>query len=634
MFGKGSKRGKDAAQHQPGAEQQAFAQQQASGQQPTAQQQTSGQQPGMQQGAAKGAGQNFSKKELKKLKKAQKNSKLLPAFCNIVGTVLLIAVIGLCVPLTVPRLLGYEVFDVISGSMEPELPVGSVIYVKATDPSEIQEGEIIAFDDGNGVISHRVTTNRTSVGEFVTKGDANNIEDINPVPYDAVIGRVESHIPMMGAFMALYASTIGKVYLLLTAACGVMLNVLARRIRETRRVKARKATAQLMGLPEGVAAVAAVAVGPDGEPVPIADLIATTNAANQDSTKPENWQESVAAEAAAVQAQKQVREKRTKGALSVLRNALIVVLATVFLGSAGVVGYVMWQYNESDSTYNQAREDFTHYIPVDGEKPPIQIDFADLLAKNPDIIGWIYCEGTPINYPVLHGKDNDQYLYHDYLGNYNIDGSIFEDSDNRPGFVDSNSIVYGHHMNSGSMFASLVNWADQQYYEDHPIMWLLTPTQNYKIVLFSGHHLNAYSHMYDAIAEPCKKMDVVLARALLESDFKTDAYFKTTQNVVALAAAGDAGFDEMEAADQAVIQAAADAAAAEQDPAAAQIAADAAAQAVLAQQVDNSPRTIVGKESADGLKIESDAQYVMLSTCAYLFDNDRYVLHGILQPVQ
>jgi hypothetical protein len=69
-------------------------------------------------------------------------------------------------------------------------------------------------------------------GSVVTKGDANNMEDRKPVPYDAVIGRVEQHIPVFGMAMDIYASAIGKVYLLLTAGCGLMLCMIATSMEE------------------------------------------------------------------------------------------------------------------------------------------------------------------------------------------------------------------------------------------------------------------------------------------------------------------------------------------------------------------------------------------------------------------
>lgn len=77
-----------------------------------------------------------------------KGGKLLPALCSVAGTLILVSVIAVCIPITVPKLMGYEIYDIVSGSMEPEIPIGSVIYVKAAAPEDIQEGDVIAFRRG------------------------------------------------------------------------------------------------------------------------------------------------------------------------------------------------------------------------------------------------------------------------------------------------------------------------------------------------------------------------------------------------------------------------------------------------------------------------------------------------------
>ena len=152
---------------------------------------------------------------------------MLPSLCNLLGTLILLLVIVSCLPLILPRLIGYEIYEVVSGSMEPEIPVGSVIYVKEADPGDIEEKEVIVFWSGSSVVTHRVVQNRMVEGEFVTKGDANAAEDMRAVPYSELIGRVAYHFPWAGRLMTLYTSKIGKVYVILTAACGVMLNMLA-----------------------------------------------------------------------------------------------------------------------------------------------------------------------------------------------------------------------------------------------------------------------------------------------------------------------------------------------------------------------------------------------------------------------
>ncbi len=478
--------------------------------------------------------------------------KVIPALCNVLGTVLLLGVISLCLPLSLPRIFGYQAFEVTSGSMEPELPVGSVVFVRKVDPVDIKVDEIIAYRDGDDIITHRVTTNRTSLGEFVTKGDANDMKDPNPVPYDAVIGRVVKHVDGMSAIMSIYASAAGKVYLLLIAACGVMLNVLAKRMRESRKLEKGRA---------GFAAV-----------VPEDEDREDDGSTGKDADKTRDKCTNEGTDRTRDEGTDRTRSKgRSKGRgtggpqgrFGMLRQVLVAALAVVFLGSAGVIGYVMWQYHLSDKTYADASDRFT-------KDPPKTVDFAALRAENPDVIGWIYCEGTVIDYPVLQGKDNDEYLHHDYTGDYNINGSIFVDADNRAGFVDSNTIIYGHHMNSGSMFASLEKWTDQEYYEEHPVMWLLTPEQNYQIVLFSGHHLSSRSEEYEIIHTPGQQMDALLAKAQKESDFNMTTRY--------------------------------------------------------AEQLDTSTLS-------PGVQLDPQGRYVMLSTCAYVFNNARYALHGELVPI-
>lgn len=201
----------------------------------------------------------------------QRGGKFLPAFCSVLGTLILVSVILVCIPVTVPKLMGYEIYDIVSGSMEPEIPVGSAVYVKAAAPEEVKEGDVIAFfreavpeedemvqdtsiqeDDAsreNGdaagapesrgmfreegaVVVHRVVSNQIVEGRFETKGDANADVDMNKVPYDDLIGLVIYHIPVLGGLSALFGSMVGKVYLICFAACGAMLNMLAGRMRK------------------------------------------------------------------------------------------------------------------------------------------------------------------------------------------------------------------------------------------------------------------------------------------------------------------------------------------------------------------------------------------------------------------
>ena len=170
----------------------------------------------------------------------KKGGMLIPALCNVIGTLILIAVIATSVPLAVPTLLGYEIYNVTSGSMEPTLPVGSVIYVEHVKPESIQSGDIIAYYVDAAVVTHRVVENRFVEGVFVTKGDANDMEDIGNTRYRDFIGVVKYHFPFLGNYLMIYSNPITKIYLMILAFCGVMFNILAGRMRRRAEEKFRE----------------------------------------------------------------------------------------------------------------------------------------------------------------------------------------------------------------------------------------------------------------------------------------------------------------------------------------------------------------------------------------------------------
>ena len=126
------------------------------------------------------------------------------------------------------------------------------------------------------------------------------------------------------------------------------------------------------------------------------------------------------------------------------------------------------------------------YYP-DTTPADIQQLFDDYRSSYPDVIGYIYSPYTPINYPILRGTSTDDfYLHHDITGNEDANGCIFLEHLNNQSFMDDNSILYGHHMSNGSMFASISYYKSSSYYYAHPYMYLLTPGQNYRLDLWAG----------------------------------------------------------------------------------------------------------------------------------------------------
>ena len=233
----------------------------------------------------------------------------------------------------------------------------------------------------------------------------------------------------------------------------------------------------------------------------------------------------------------------------IMRIVTVLVLG-VFLYSAGRLVMIRLKYYKGEKTYGDLAEQVTATTkpaerqdptpqPVSTEKDeqptpepddglieipadevtPITVDFDALTAINSDIIGWIYCEESVINYPVVHAPDGEFYLERDIRLEHDACGTIFSDPSNNKGFGDANTIVYGHHMQNMSMFATLKYWLEQEYYDEHPVMWLLTPEGDYRVDLFSGYETSAFSDTYRVFYGPKEEFGVYLRSAAAQSAF-------------------------------------------------------------------------------------------------------------------
>lgn len=167
------------------------------------------------------------------------------------------------------------------------------------------------------------------------------------------------------------------------------------------------------------------------------------------------------------------------------------------------------------------------------EHVPVTVDFDALLKECKDVVGWIYCEGTPINYPIVRSRDNEYYLHRLMDGSYKSNGTLFMDYRNAADFSDWNSIVYGHNMKNNSMFGVLTDYTKQSFYEEHPVMWLLTKDGNYKIRLFAGYVTSASSDIY-GFPQTKESRDALVDFSLSHSTFKADVDVQGEDRIITL----------------------------------------------------------------------------------------------------
>ena len=128
-----------------------------------------------------------------------KKPSVLKKAWSIVTDVVVVLVVILAVALVALRMQGYQVFSVISGSMEPTYSVGDLIYVKSVDPDSVRVGDPITFvlNENLVVATHRVIRVDAENRHFYTQGDANDTPDATPVHFNNLIGVPQFSIPKL-----------------------------------------------------------------------------------------------------------------------------------------------------------------------------------------------------------------------------------------------------------------------------------------------------------------------------------------------------------------------------------------------------------------------------------------------------
>lgn len=155
---------------------------------------------------------------------------------------------------------------------------------------------------------------------------------------------------------------------------------------------------------------------------------------------------------------------------------------------------------------------------------PIQVDFDALLAENPDVVAWLYCPDTPINYPVVQAEDNDYYMHRLLDGSKSYPGTLFMDYRNTEDFSDWNSVIYGHNMRNDSMFGTLPDYKEKEYFETHPEIYLLTPQRDYVIDVLAGFVTPNNSELYNSLRPEDAEKESLLKDWLGVAGFAADEY--------------------------------------------------------------------------------------------------------------
>jgi len=170
------------------------------------------------------------------------------------------------------------------------------------------------------------------------------------------------------------------------------------------------------------------------------------------------------------------------------KKILIIGFVVICIITLLIVGYIFLKdYLEYDSNNKDIDELVEEVFIDDSVSEEDKIDWDYLKSINEDIIGWLEIEGTQISYPILKDNDNLYYLKHNYLKNYNSNGSIFT-LDKDP-FENSETLLYGHNMKNGTMFSILGSYLNKDFLFSHQKIRVYTPNKNYEGLIFSAYSI-------------------------------------------------------------------------------------------------------------------------------------------------
>lgn len=198
-------------------------------------------------------------------------------------------------------------------------------------------------------------------------------------------------------------------------------------------------------------------------------------------------------------------------------NAPLIILIVLLVAGMGFAGWrlgsILLNYHRDRSAYNSIASNAISMLADfetgdDGEEDtgdgkthsvseiPIAVDWNYLRTINANVVGWLYCPGTVISYPVVQTSDHDYYLNHGFDGTSNVAGTLFADRNSVSGITQSNYIIYGHNMKDNSMFGTFANYVDKSYYDSNPVLYYLTPDANYRIELLCAHTVESTADNY------------------------------------------------------------------------------------------------------------------------------------------
>lgn len=187
------------------------------------------------------------------------------------------------------------------------------------------------------------------------------------------------------------------------------------------------------------------------------------------------------------------------------RKIIFLIALIVFIGSS-IKLFLIWnEYNKNSKSYEKVQEYGPKEVTednVNGEDNRYKYvlseeDYKSLMSINEDFKAWITVPNTSVNYPVVQTTDNSYYLHHNFYKEANDGGAIFIACENENPFADRNTVIHGHHMRDGSMFASLNEFKESDFFNSNKYIYISTKDEVYEYEIFSMYVEKASVNPYE-----------------------------------------------------------------------------------------------------------------------------------------
>lgn len=170
-------------------------------------------------------------------------------------------------------------------------------------------------------------------------------------------------------------------------------------------------------------------------------------------------------------------------------------------------GYSLWDsYMINQGAF--LTNDLLKYKPTGGGTGE-NYSLEELMLINEDTRGWLTIDDTHIDYPVVQGETDMEYINTDVFGEFALSGSIFLSCLNKADFIDSYNLIYGHHMDNGGMFGDVIEFTDAVYFETHQTGTLYLTHKTFGITLFACMEADAYDRLIYAPGEECDMQELL-----------------------------------------------------------------------------------------------------------------------------